>query len=243
MEKQKILVIGCCGKMGRTICNFINSQSNYELVGGIDVSNVGEKIEGITVCNDLKKFLNEKKVDVAIDFTMPSSVVENAITCLRAKTPIIIGTTGISNENKKMLGKLASDNQTGIMIIPNFAIGAILMMEFSKIAAKYMKAAEIIELHHDQKKDKPSGTSIKTRSQILEAKNISIDDANEDTIPIHSVRLPGLVAHQEVIFGDIGQTLTIRHDSFNRESFMPGIAIALEQIKKLKGLQEKVLID
>ena len=158
MEKQKILVIGCCGKMGRTICSFINSQPKYKLVGGIDICNVGEKVEDITVSSDLKDFLNKNKVDAAIDFTAPNSVVGNAVTCLRAKTPIIIGTTGISNENKKMLGKLASDNQTGIMIVPNFAIGAILMMEFSKIAAKYMKAAEIIELHHDQKKDKPSGT-------------------------------------------------------------------------------------
>ena len=243
MEKQNILVIGCCGKMGQTVCKFVNSQDKYNLVGGIDVSRVGEINEGVTVCNDLKKFLKENKVDVAIDFTMPSSVVGNAVECLRAKTPIIVGTTGISDENKKMLGKLAEDNQTGIMIVPNFAIGAILMMEFAKTAAKYMKAAEIIELHHDQKKDKPSGTAIKTRAQMLKVKGIVSNEAKDSDIPIHSVRLPGLVAHQEVILGDIGQTLTIRHDSFNRESFMPGIAIALEQIKTIKGLQESVTIN
>ena len=142
-----------------------------------------------------------------------------------------------------MLAELARENNTGIMIVPNFAIGAILMMNFAKMAAKYMKAAEIIELHHDQKVDKPSGTAIKTRKGMLEATGRISEMDNADLIPIHSVRLPGLVAHQEVILGDLGQTLTIRHDSISRDSFMPGIAIALKQMGSFTGLRVGIELE
>ena len=136
-----------------------------------------------------------------------------------------------------MLELLSENTQTPVLIVPNFAIGAVLMAEFAKKAAQYIKNVEIIELHHNQKIDKPSGTAIKTRQGILEAQNQTDKESDENYVPIHSIRLPGLVAHQEVIFGDVGQTLTIRHDSLNRDSFMPGISLALEQIKTAKGLE------
>lgn len=174
---------------------------------------------------------------MAIDFTIPSVVVANAAICLQTGVPVLIGTTGISSEDNVKLDNLARKMNTSVMIVPNFAIGAILMMEFSRKAAKYMKAAEIIELHHPQKVDKPSGTALKTRQGMLEELKMENESANEDCIPIHSVRLPGLVAHQTVMFGDIGQTLTIRHDSLNRDSFMPGIGLALHRLGTFKGLK------
>lgn len=241
---KKIAVIGCVGKMGQTVCRYILSHSDYKLVAAIDNTRDGDDIgsviglneTGINITNNLDKALTEASIDIAIDFTTPSSVVANAITCLRAKVAVLIGTTGISLENQTQLDNLAKKMNKAVMIVPNFAIGAILMMDFAKKAANYMKKAEIIEMHHDQKIDKPSGTSIKTRHDILAAQKVK-DEPDKDLVPIHSVRLPGLVAHQTVIFGDIGQTLTIRHDSIDRDSFMPGIGIALKQIKSFTGLK------
>ena len=245
---KNIMVSGCGGKMGRTLSNYINSLADYKLVAGVDPKLAGHNIKEIVadgeefkISGSVKEGLNSAKVDVVIDFTAPSAVVANAIECLNSKTPILIGTTGISSEDQKMLDKLARENNTSIMIVPNFAIGAILMMNFARIAAKFMKSAEIIELHHDTKVDKPSGTAIKTRLGMLEATGRLEEEKNQNLIPIHSVRLPGLVAHQEVIFGDLGQTLTIRHDTCNRDSFMPGVAMALKKMGTFVGL--KVGID
>ena len=241
---KNIMVSGCGGKMGRTLCNYICSLADYKLVAGVDPKLAGHSIKEIAALADdfkifssIKEGLLSTKVDIVIDFTAPSVVVANAIECLNLKTNILIGTTGISPENQNMLGELAIKNETSIMIVPNFAIGAILMMNFAKIAAKFMKSAEIIELHHDTKVDKPSGTAIKTRKGMLEATGRINEESNSEVIPIHSVRLPGLVAHQEVIFGDLGQTLTIRHDTCNRDSFMPGIVMALKQMGSFVGLR------
>ncbi len=241
---KNILVSGCGGKMGRTLSNYICSLDNYNLIAGVDPKLAGKSLKEVAIDapdtkinENIKEGLANNKVDIVIDFTAPSVVADNAVECLKSKTPILIGTTGISQENQNMLDELAKKNNTSIMIVPNFAIGAILMMNFAKIAAKYMQAAEIIELHHNQKVDKPSGTAIKTRKGMLEAIGKLDDENNEEVIPIHSVRLPGLVAHQEVIFGDLGQTLTIRHDTCNRESFMPGVAMALAQMGTFTGLR------
>lgn len=241
---KNIMVSGCGGKMGRTLSNYIGSLANYKLVAGVDPKLAGHSIKEIAAATDdfkisgsVKEGLSSTKVDIVIDFTSPSVVVGNAVECVNAKTPILIGTTGISQEDQNMLDELAKKNGTSIMIVPNFAIGAILMMNFAKIAAKFMKSAEIIELHHDTKVDKPSGTAIKTRKGMLEATNRMNEEKDSNVIPIHSVRLPGLVAHQEVIFGDLGQTLTIRHDTCNRDSFMPGISMALKQIGTFVGLR------
>jgi 4-hydroxy-tetrahydrodipicolinate reductase len=153
--------------------------------------------------------------DVLVDFTMPSSVVANAREAVAAGVHVVIGTTGFD------LRELEGLRGSNIFVAPNFAIGAVLMMQFAAQAAKHMASAEIIELHHDRKLDRPSGTARRT-AELMGGE-----------VPIHSVRLPGLVAHQEVIFGDVGQTLTIRHDSIDRESFMPGVLIAIRRVQAL----------
>lgn len=241
---KKVIVSGCGGKMGKTLSNYICSLEDYTLVAGVDPKLSGQSLKAVAdsapdgkIYKSIKEALAKVKADIVIDFTAPSVVVGNAVECLKNKTSILIGTTGISQENQNMLDELAKKNQTSIMIVPNFAIGAILMMNFAKFAAKYMKAAEIIELHHDQKVDKPSGTAIKTRRGMLESTNRINEENDPNLIPIHSVRLPGLVAHQEVILGDLGQTLTIKHDSYNRDSFMPGIKMALGKMGTFTGLK------
>ncbi|GAB4275765.1 MAG: 4-hydroxy-tetrahydrodipicolinate reductase [Candidatus Rifleibacteriota bacterium] len=243
MTKKRIAVIGCVGKMGQTLCKYLSDHKDFSLDACVDITRVGEDIgeviglgkTGIIIENDIKSILAD--IDMAVDFTTPASVVSNAIICLQQKVPVLIGTTGISAEDSQKLDKLARENDTSVMIVPNFAIGAILMMDFAKKAARYMKAAEIIEQHHPQKLDKPSGTALKTRLGMIEELRNANVQVNEDSVPIHSVRLPGLVAHQTVIFGDVGQTLTIRHDSLSRDSFMPGIALALNRLTTFKGLK------
>lgn len=244
MKQKRIAVIGCAGKMGTVVCRYLLANNHYELVAGIDTTRVGDDLGsvlglgnvGIPVSSNLQATLSEARVDIAIDFTIPDSVVANAAVCLQAKIPVLIGTTGISMEDRVKLDNLAQKMNTAVMIVPNFALGAILMMQFARKAAKYMKNVEIIEMHHPQKLDKPSGTAIRTRQEILSEMGIS-DESMAEQVPIHSVRLPGLVAHQTVMFGEVGETLTIRHDSMSRESFMPGIGLALEQIQKFSGLK------
>jgi 4-hydroxy-tetrahydrodipicolinate reductase len=184
-----------------------------------------------------------------IDFTRPDVVFHNVTTALKAKVSPVVGTTGLSDEQKAEIKKLAEENDTPAFIAPNFAIGAVLMMVMAKQAAKYMPEVEIIELHHDNKLDAPSGTAVQTAAMIAEVraehkqghpdekeKLTGARGADYEGMHIHSVRLPGYVAHQEVIFGGLGQTLTIRHDSLNRESFMPGVVLAAQKVRGLKGL-------
>src|SRR5215211_2200403 len=159
--------------------------------------------------------------DVVVDFTTPDAALENALACVRAGVHAVVGTTGWDPS------PLRSESGANVFVAPNFAIGAVLMMRFAAEASKYMAKAEIIELHHDRKLDAPSGTAART-AELMEGE-----------APIHSVRLPGLVAHQEVILGDVGQTLTIRHDSTDRTSFMPGVQLA---IRKVGGLTESPVI-
>jgi len=244
MKRKKVAVIGCCGKMGQVVCRYLLAHNEYELAAGIDSTRSGDDLgavlglgtTGIQVSANLQTTLSDAKIDIAIDFTVPDAVVSNTAICLQAKIPVLIGTTGINQEDQIKLDNLARKMNTAVMIVPNFAIGAILMMDFARKAAKYMKNVEIIEMHHPQKLDKPSGTAIRTRQHILDELGIK-DESTAEQVPIHSVRLPGLVAHQTVMFGDIGQTLTIRHDSLNRDSFMPGIGIALSQMYSFTGLK------
>jgi 4-hydroxy-tetrahydrodipicolinate reductase len=154
--------------------------------------------------------------DVLVDFTVPSTALENARLAVAAGVHVVIGTTGFD------LGALSDLHGANVFVAPNFAIGAVLMMRFATEAARHMARAEIIELHHDRKLDRPSGTAARTAALMQEA--------GGSEVPIHSVRLPGLVAHQEVILGDVGQTLTIRHDSIDRESFMPGVLLAVRRV-------------
>jgi len=212
MSKIKVLVNGAKGKMGTETVKAVQKEADLELVGQTDLG------------DDLVKTIKASNPGVAVDFTIPKSVMENIRIILNSGVHGVIGTTGLTEENLQEIKTLCEKNKVNCLVAPNFAIGAVLMMRFAKEAIKYMPSAEIIEFHHETKLDKPSGTAIKTAHLMGKE------------VPIHSVRLPGLVAHQEVIFGGLGQTLTIRHDSISRESFMPGVIIAIRKIRELKGL-------
>ena len=234
-----ILVNGCAGKMGSEAIKAVSKESDMNLVGAVDVDpafkglDAGEvcgiKNMGVPVTSDLVQTIKATGADIMIDFTVPHKVMDSIRAAAQNKCHVIVGTTGINEENLKEIETLCKNNNINVLVAPNFAIGAVLMMKFATEAVKYMPKAEIIELHHDQKLDAPSGTSIKTAEMMKKTGHVK-------DVPIHSVRLPGFVAHQEVIFGGLGQTLTIRHDSISRESFMPGVVMAARKIKGLKGL-------
>jgi 4-hydroxy-tetrahydrodipicolinate reductase len=204
-----VAVAGAAGRMGEAVCRAVTGASDMTLSGradpALDVA-VAEVLPG---------------ADVLVDFTTPTTVVENARAAIAAGVHVVIGTTGFD------VSQLDGAGDANVFIAPNFAIGAVLMMRFAAEAAPHMAKAEIIELHHDAKVDAPSGTAARTAKLMAEAA------PDRPVVPIHSVRLPGLVAHQEVILGDLGQTLTIRHDSIDRESFMSGVLLAIRRVGEL----------
>jgi 4-hydroxy-tetrahydrodipicolinate reductase len=197
--------------MGSTTCGAVESAADMELVAKIDP----------TLGLELPDALAEHKPDVLVDFSIPSTAVQNIKTAVGAGVHVVVGTTGFALDEVRGL------EGANVFIAPNFAIGAVLMMQFAAEAYRHMRSAEVIELHHDRKLDKPSGTAARTAKLMHEA----APDKPEPVV--HSVRLPGLVAHQEVILGDVGQTLTIRHDSIDRESFMPGVLLAVRKVSTL----------
>ncbi len=243
----KVLVNGALGRMGRTVVAAVNADDELELVGAVDAFD-GE-IDGLKVETNLDAALKKFAPDVMVDFTRPNVVFDNVMTALANKVSPVVGTTGLSDDAKEKIRELAEKNQTPAFIAPNFALGAVLMMLIAQKVAKYMPDVEIIELHHDKKLDAPSGTAELTAKMISEVRTPHsqghpdeverlphVRGAEVDGIRIHSVRLPGYVAHQEVIFGGLGQTLTIRHDSTGRDSFMPGVVLACKKVRALKGL-------
>lgn len=230
----KVAVCGALGKMGKEVVNAVNNCPDTELAAQIDIT--GDCFKTI---EDAQK---NSKIDVLVDFTQPKSIYENAKYCLTHGIKIVIGTTGLTDEQVEELKKLSKENNTGCFIAPNFSTGAVLMMMFAQTAAKYFDNAEIIELHHNQKKDAPSGTAIKTAQMMSKAKEsftsgncaeveTSARGANfYSNIHIHSVRMPGFMASQEVIFGSNGQTLTVRHDSTDRKCYMQGVLLAVKHV-------------
>jgi 4-hydroxy-tetrahydrodipicolinate reductase len=213
----RVAVSGASGRMGSTACAAVEGAQDMELVARIDPA------LGV----ELAPALSEHHPDVLVDFSVPSSAAANIRTAVAAGVHVVVGTTGFD------LDEIRGLQGANVFIAPNFAIGAVLMMMFAAQATKHMRAAEIIELHHDRKVDAPSGTAALTAQRMHEAA------PEKPAPPIHSVRLPGLVAHQEVILGDVGQTLTIRHDSLDRESFMPGVLLA---VRKVASLDEPVVV-
>jgi 4-hydroxy-tetrahydrodipicolinate reductase len=216
----RVAVAGAAGRMGETVCAAVEGAEDMELVGRADPL-LGSTLEDVL-----------PGADVVVDFTRPDTALGNALSCVRAGVHVVVGTTGF--DPAPLLADLRSvarpadgRPQANVLIAPNFAIGAVLMMRFAAEAAKHMQRAEIVELHHDRKLDAPSGTAARTAELMAAA-------TGGELPPIHSVRLPGLVAHQEVIFGDIGQTLTIRHDTIGRESFMPGVLLAIRRVGSLE---------
>jgi len=218
LAPTRVAVAGAAGRMGETVCRAVQRGPDLELVARAD------PVLAVSVADALAQ-----RPEVLVDFTVPASAVGNAREAVAAGVHVVIGTTGFDP------GELSGLRGAGanVFAAPNFAIGAVLMMQFAVQAARHMARAEIIELHDERKVDRPSGTAARTAALVQAAAGA------EHEVPIHSVRLPGLVAHQEVIFGDVGQTLTIRHDSTDRESFMPGVLLA---IRRVAGLTDSPVI-
>jgi 4-hydroxy-tetrahydrodipicolinate reductase len=202
----RVGVAGAAGRVGATVCEALESADDLQLTGRADPQ------LGVALADILGD------CDVVVDFTTPAAALDNARACVQAGVHAVIGTTGW---DPSPLREFGSHPPANVFVAPNFAIGAVLMMRFAVEASRYMAKAEIIELHHDRKLDAPSGTAART-AELMEGE-----------VPIHSVRLPGLVAHQEVILGDVGQTLTIRHDSTDRTSFVPGVLLAVRRVGNL----------
>ncbi|HZK43623.1 MAG TPA: 4-hydroxy-tetrahydrodipicolinate reductase [Syntrophomonadaceae bacterium] len=256
-DKIRVVITGVLGKMGKETVQAVIDDKDLELVAVVDIRGKDEPIatiinggpDDIYIQNDLEMVIEKEKPDILIDFTNPQAVFNNAKTALKNRLTCIIGTTGLNDVELKQLEKMAIENEVGIAIIPNFAIGAVLMMKFAQEAAQYFPSVEIIEMHHDQKMDAPSGTAIKTAEMISENRGTQLPHnireyekvagcrgGEVNQIHIHSVRLPGFVAHQEVIFGGIGESLKIRHDSFDRVGFMPGVIMVIKKMMGKKGL-------
>jgi 4-hydroxy-tetrahydrodipicolinate reductase len=251
-------VAGAAGRMGRTVLKAVHDDPETELVAAIDRSCVNEKAgelggfgnSEVSVRNDLDAALRDSGAEVVVDFTHATSCFTNAGTALRAGVSPVIGTTGMSRDQVSELAALSAELGVGAFVAPNFAIGAVLMMLFARQAAKYMPEVEVIEFHHEKKVDAPSGTAMRTLELILEGRGertvvrpekeeFKVEGArggDVEGIRVHSVRLPGYVAHQECIFGGLGQTLTIRHDSIDRLSFMPGVLLACKKVRSLGSL-------
>lgn len=233
---HSIIIIGAHGKMGTTTCVAVEQSSDFELVAKLGKA------------DDIQKSILQHQPDIVIDFTNAAVVYENTLFLLSNNIKAVVGASGLTFEQVEQLDKLAQEQQTGCIIAPNFSIGAILMMRFAAQAARFFPEAEIVETHHQQKLDAPSGTAVKTAEMIKnnrrQQKNIneSIEQypgargAEVADVNIHAVRLPGYVASQQVLFGGQGENLTIQHNSINRECFMPGVLLACREVLKLDSL-------
>lgn len=259
---QRILIGGATGRMGRQVVSFISTLPDYILVSGLAKNHTGEDSgtlaglspNGVLITNSIKSAL-DKKPNILIDFTNREAALHHIKAAAAQQVSCIIGTTGFKSEDLAMMEELAKETNVPIFVAPNFSIGAVLMMKFAKEASKYFSWAEIVEMHHEKKIDAPSGTALRTTALMHEARlhflnNVSSSNTSNTSsgsislsrgmesngIHIHSIRLPGLLAHQEVIFGNNGEILTVRHDSTSRECFMAGLKIALEKVRTIKGL-------
>ncbi|MBC8139902.1 MAG: 4-hydroxy-tetrahydrodipicolinate reductase [Armatimonadetes bacterium] len=233
----RVAVAGAWGRMGRETVLAVNDAPDMQIVAEIGRG------------DDVAALLASSRPDVLVEFSTPTSVMSNVRAALSASVPVLIGATGLSETDRAEIAALCERFDTPALLAPNFALGAVLLMRFAKDAARYFPAAEIIELHHERKLDAPSGTAIRTAQLIAEGRaeaNVTpgatapdesgARGANTHGVPVHSVRLPGFVASQEVIFGGAGQRLSLRHDSTDRASFMPGVLLAVRQIRSRRGL-------
>lgn len=252
----EVLVNGCAGNMGREVVRAVAGAEDMILVAAVDPRAAGRSVGDLVGVKDLDLMadstlaaaLDGVRPQVMVDFTEPGQVMGSVLLALEHGVRPVVGTTGLSADQLAEIGRQVEAQGLGAVVAPNFAIGAVLMMQFAARAARYFPAVEIIELHHDGKKDAPSGTAIKTAELIRDGAHPGprpptqtwnlpeARGAELANVRIHSVRLPGLVAHQEVILGGAGQTLTIRHDSLHRESFMPGVLLAVRRVVGLQGL-------
>lgn len=263
----RVVVAGAAGQMGSEVVRAVSEAEDMRVVGAVDPGCVGEDAGeragigalGVPIVGRLEEALDAVEADVVVDFTQPNTVFQNVITAIEYGLHAVVGTTGLSESEWEDIDRVARQRGVGVLHAPNFAIGAVLMMRFAREAARFFPQAEIIELHHDRKRDAPSGTALYTAEMIrsvweqpperkVEEKELlkGARGGNADGVVIHSVRLSGLVAHQEVLLGLPGQILTIRHDSIDRRSFMPGVLLALRKVRDIRGVEiglEKVLFE
>ncbi len=248
MEETRVVISGS-GRMGRQVCEALAGAEGLTPVAFLDGLAAGSMIEGLPVCTRAEACFAETKPGVVIDFSNAAWTPGLAEAAVSRGVRMVVGTTGLAPEFMAWFEREAKERKVGVVVAANFAVGAVLMMHFARQAARFFENAEIIELHHDQKVDAPSGTA-KTTAELMRAARdepFVFPRTEKETIPgargaeyggiaIHSVRLPGLVAHQEVIFGGLGQTLTIRHDTTGRDSFMPGVIAATRAVMDLDHL-------
>lgn len=260
LKNYQLVVVGANGKMGREIIKGILQSEDAQLVGAVDVLNVGKDVGdmtggkpvGIPVCDNLVELLDRTKPHVVIDFSHKEAAKNNVPTVLKKGYPVVMGTTGFSDDVLRTFNSLALEHNTGMIYAPNFSLGAVLLMKYARELSRYYPQAEIIEYHNDKKIDSPSGTALATAKSMRCGnlpEGITIDEfAACAQLPpsrggefygyrVHSVRLKSMVAHQEVLFSGEGELLTIRHDSFSRESFIPGILLAVRKVSSWKGLK------
>jgi 4-hydroxy-tetrahydrodipicolinate reductase len=252
MSKIKVVVHGAAGRMGQEVVNALCQEPELQIVGAIDLkAEDKDKLplpdgSAVPFSSDLDYILFACQPEVLVDFSTAAVVMPAVRLAAKKGVNMVIGTTGLSNEDIKEIESLAKANNIGVVVAPNFALGAVLMIHLAKLAAKYLDSAEIIELHHQLKADAPSGTALATAKAMAQARGKPFSTpkgkASEsrgkqiEGVAIHSVRLPGLMAHQEVILGGAGQTLSIRHDTTGRQCYMPGVILAIKEVVKRKGL-------
>jgi 4-hydroxy-tetrahydrodipicolinate reductase len=236
-EQIAVIISGAAGRMGREVVRAVDDDPELRMVAAVDCRHVGEdagevagiETTGIPIEENLAEAIERARPQVMVDFTVPAAVVSNVVTALQGGVACVVGTTGIDEEGLATIRREAEQAGVGCLIAPNFALGAVLMMKFARQAAPHFPGAEIVEMHHEKKLDKPSGTSQRTAELVSEARG-------GGDVPIHSIRLPGLVAHQAVLFGGPGETLTIRHDTTDRSCFMPGVVTAIKQVRSITGV-------
>lgn len=253
MKRVKVLVHGVLGKMGQEVLKAVCSDPELEVVGGVDIKGGLKELplpdgsRSVPFSDNLESALKRCRPEVMVDFTNAEAAMPAARTAIKHGTALVIGTTGLSAAELDELESLCRKKKIGAVVAPNFAIAAVLMMHLAKISARFFNYAEIIELHHEQKLDAPSGTALVTARDMVKARGkdfIHISAKKEPVtgsrggefggVALHSVRMPGLLAHQEVILGAPGQTLRIRLDQINREAFMPGVTLAIKKAAELK---------
>lgn len=247
----RVMVNGALGKMGATVVRTVLQQKDMELVGAVDYNGgPGKEIDGHPVDKDLKAAIDKYKPQVVVDFTRPDVVMNSLDIILNSGVCAVVGTTGFTPETLKQVEEWATKNKVGALVCPNFAMGAVLMMKIACEVAKYFPQVEIIEKHHDQKIDAPSGTAILTAQKLAAVRGGFIQQGREDEtekleharghnyegMRIHSVRLPGFVASQDIIFGSMGETLTIKNDPINRDCYMPGVMLGIRKMVDKVGL-------
>ena len=253
MNSIRVAVHGASGRMGQEVINALCHEPNMQIVGAVDLKAVEDYLplpDGsgtVPFSSNLDYILTACQPDVLVDFTTAQATMPAVRITTEHGVNLVIGTTGLTADDINEIDRLAEAHQVGAVVAPNFALGAVLMMHLAKVAAKYLDFAEIIELHHHLKADSPSGTALSTAKAMASTRGKPFSTPQQgktsdsrgeqvEGIAIHSVRLPGLLAHQEVLLGGPGQTLSIRHDTISRECYMPGVMLAIKEVVEHKGL-------